>query len=324
MKIWISGACGYVGSALVPFLLAAGYRVVAYDCQFFGDGALPKSHSRLKFIEGDIRDSNAAAASMVGCDAVIHLAGLTSDRNCQLEPELSDECNMAAFKGLVEAVKNMAIERVIFLSSAAAYGSTDGPVTEETKLSPTTRYGLSKVYCEQTLRRNPQAPWTILRPAGVCGYAPRMRFDLTVNRMVRDAFFTKAISVHGGEQVRPNLHIRDLIAAIAVVLKAPRESVVGQTFNLACDARSVMDVARVVHEVTGAEIKVTERADNRSYSVDASKIRRALNFAPRFSIESAVYDLHCRMQAGYWHDAMTNHNYMNVRGAALERADSPS
>lgn len=323
MKCWISGACGYVGSALVPHLLSYGCKVVAYDVGYFGDGHLPKSHPHLKIIKGDIRDAKAAAASMVGCDAVIHLAGLTSDRNCQLEPELADECNVQGFIGLLDAVKALPIERLIVLSSAAAYGSTQEPATEETKLSPTTAYSLGKLYCEQAVKRT-SLPYVILRPAGVCGYSPHMRFDLTVNRMVRDAFFTGEINVYGGKQVRPNLHIRDLIAAIKALLTAHHSKVVGQTFNLAGDNSTVLEVAKMVSATTDAAIIVRERADDRSYSIDSGKIKRVLDFLPRFTIESAVYDLFARFKSGYWKDAMTNTNYMNVRGAALEKAGSPS
>lgn len=321
MKCWISGSAGYVGSALVPHLLSIGCKVVAFDCQWFGDGALPKS-PHLKVIEGDIRDANRAAASMVGCDAIVHLAGLTSDRGCQLEPELSDDVNIEAFKGLIQAAANLPLKRFVFLSSAAAYGSTPLPVDEQEKLSPTTRYALAKLYCEGMLRRT-TLPWVILRPAGVCGYAPRMRFDLTVNRMVRDAHFLGEIHVHGGDQVRPNLHIRDLLAAIKVLLTTSR-SVNGQVFNLGCDNLTVMEVAKIVSATTGASVYVTARQDNRSYSIDSSKIKRELDFMPRFTIESAAYDLFARFKSGYWQDAMTNTNYMNVRGVALENESSPS
>lgn len=324
MKILVTGACGYVGSALVPHLLGIGCKVVVYDCQWFGDGHLPQGNGRLKVIKGDIRDANRVAAAMVGCEAVIHLAGLTSDAGCQLEPELSDDVNIEAFKGIVDAASSLPVKRFIFLSSAAAYGSTDTPATEETKLSPTTRYALAKLYCEGLLRRRSSAPWVILRPAGVCGYAPRMRFDLTVNRMVRDAFFTGEIHVHGGDQVRPNLHIRDLIATIKIMLVESFTPVVGQTFNLGCANLSVMEVAKIVSEATGASIRVTPRTDNRSYSIDASKIARTLDFLPRFTVESAVFDLHARFKSGYWRDAMTNTNYLNIRGAALETSGSPS
>ena len=297
MKILVTGCCGYIGSLLVPFLLADKHDVTGVDIQMFGDGYLPKDNGHFRLQEdwdGEF-------------DAVIHLAGLTSDAACQLNPEYANKMNVEYLQVTLHKAKASGIKRFIYVSSAAVYGSTTTPAYETDALEPTTIYGKHKAQCEDLIHKHESKDfkWVILRPAGACGFSPRMRFDLTVNRMTRDAVMTGKINVHGGNQVRPNIHIRDFVDCLRWAL----DSYTG-TYNVACENATVMSVAQRVAEITGASIDVTPRTDDRSYSVNSVKISRA-GFSPIYTVENAINDMKSRFKV-YWPDAMTNPVYMNV------------
>ena len=283
MKVLITGCCGYVGSALVPWLLADRHYVVGYDALWFGDGYLPNDNGHFKLIKGDILDENRLAAAAYKCDAFIHLAGLTSDKACQLNPELSQSVNVASLNGVIRATDN--IQRRIYLSSAAIYGGE-------------TLYAKAKMECERLLQGS---KWVILRPGTVCGYAPRMRFDLPVNQMTRDGMLKGTITVNGGKQVRTNLNIRDLCDALRRLIKAGEFN----SYNLNGENLTLLDIAKKVSVQTNAAIRVLDYTDGRSYAMDS-------HLDTQFTVDQAIQEMVSKFKDGYWKDALTNPTYMNV------------
>ena len=210
--ILVTGGAGYKGCVLVPKLLRAGYAVIVYDLMLFGSQGLP-SHPHLKVVRGDIRDSAKYSRAVAGADCVIHMACISNDPSFDLDPSLSRTINYECFEPLVVASKAAGVKRFLYVSTSSVYGVSDAPeVTEDHPFVPLTDYNKYKGLCEPILLRH-QSPGfvtTIIRPATVCGYSPRMRFDLTVNILTNHAVRKGVITVFGGAQKRPNIHIEDI------------------------------------------------------------------------------------------------------------------
>src|SRR6266446_4330200 len=210
-NVLITGGAGYVGHLLTPRLLSEGYHVTVYDQLYFGC-RLPNS-SDLKVIQGDIRDTPKLAEALVGQDAVLHLACISNDASFELDEKLSESINYDCFEPLVVAAKKAGVKRFVYCSSSSVYGVSDSPdVTEEHPLVPLTLYNKFKGMCEPVLWKH-QAPGftcVTIRPATICGYGPRMRLDLSVNILTNLAVNSGKITVFGGNQMRPNLHIDDM------------------------------------------------------------------------------------------------------------------
>lgn len=322
MKILVTGGMGYVGSWLIPHLLADGHHVVAYDLGWFGDGYLPRDNPALELVFADIRDLPALKRALVGVEAVIHLACVSNDHSCQLDEELSTSINYDAFEPLVLAARAAGVRRFIYCSSSSVYGVSDAPdVREDHPLVPLTLYNRYKGMCEPLLFKHQAADFecVTIRPATVCGYAPRQRFDLTVNIITAHAVLKEKITVFGGKQRRPNLHIRDMADCYRLLLTAPAPSIRGQTFNVGAQNMAVADIALLVQGIVreemgiSAPIETTESTDTRSYHVNSDKIRDALGFTPNNGVEDAVRDLCVRFQQGMWKDGLTNPIFTNVK-----------
>ena len=323
--ILVTGACGYVGSMLVPHLLARGYRVRGLDLCWFGNGFLPLDNDNLKLIVGDIRDPDAVVAALRDVDAVIHLACVSNDHSCQLDERLSTSINYDAFEPLVVAAKRAGVRRFIYCSSSSVYGVSEAAdVTEDHPLVPLTLYNRYKGMCEPLLLKHGADNFVpvILRPATVCGYAPRQRFDLTVNILTAHAVLRQEITVFGGAQRRPNLHMRDMVECYLCLLAAPDEKIAGEIFNVGAQNMRVAEIAEQVAAVVYQEqdfmypkafIKTQASTDNRSYHVNSDKIRAVLGFAPQRSVGDAVRDLCAHFACGEFRDALTNPVYTNVK-----------
>lgn len=325
-SVLITGGAGYVGSVLVPRLLAQGYRVKVLDLFIYGDNVLDevKDHPNLEQIKGDIRDQSLLREVLPGCHAVIHLACISNDPSFELNPALGRSINYDAFETLVRISKDSGVHRFIYASTASVYGISDAPkVTEEHPLVPITDYNKYKGMCEPILLEQQSADFTtvVIRPSTVCGYSSRQRFDLTVNILTNHAVNTGRITVFGGKQKRPNIHIDDIVDLYVQLLKEPDDRIAGKTFNAGYQNRSVAEIAEIVRSVVQKEIPdreslkivTTSSDDIRSYHVSSEKIHRELGFMPKRTIEDAVRDLCHAFVQGKLPNSMTNTIYFNIK-----------
>jgi nucleoside-diphosphate-sugar epimerase len=314
--VLVTGGAGYVGSNLVPKLLAAGYRVTVLDLCIYGDVLAP--HPDLRIVKGDLRSPADVATAVASCDAVIHLACISNDPSFDLDPTLGRSINYDCFRPLVRAAKDAGVKRFIYASSSSVYGIKNAPdVHEGLALEPLTDYSKYKAMCEDVLaaEREPGFVTVILRPATVCGYAPRLRLDLTVNILTNLAISNGRITVFGGAQLRPNLHVDDMTDLYVMLLEAPDAAVDGKVWNAGYHNLKVMEIAEKVREEIGprVEIVVTPTDDHRSYHVSSERIRRDLGFVAQRSVEDAIVDLRDAFAAGRVPNAMTDDRYYNIK-----------
>jgi len=326
VNVLITGGAGYVGTLLTPQLLATGHRVVVYDAMYYGCELRPQPG--LEIIEADIRDTARVEAACRGVDAVIHLGCISNDPSFELDEDLSRTINFDCFEPLVLAAKRAGVRRFVYASSSSVYGVSEAPeVTEDHPLVPLTLYNKYKGLCEPLLFKH-QAPEFVcvtIRPATVCGYSPRMRMDLSVNILTNHAVNTGRITVFGGTQLRPNLHIQDMCDLYELLLEVPDEKIAGQTFNAGYQNHSIMDIAKIVRRVVQEEfpekgpieIVTTPTDDIRSYHINSDRIAARLGFRPKRGIEDAVRDLCQAFKAGKLPGSLTDEQYVNVK--ALKR-----
>ncbi|CCQ61650.1 NAD-dependent epimerase/dehydratase family protein [Crocosphaera watsonii] len=319
-QVLITGGAGYVGSVLVPKLLRAGYEVKVIDLYLYGDHVLDevKHHPNLEQIKGDIRNRDLLEKIMPGCDAVIHLACISNDPSFELDPGLGKSINYDAFLDLVDVAKENGVKRFIYASSSSVYGIKETEnVTEDLPLEPLTDYSKYKALCEEVLleKREPGFVTLILRPATVCGYSPRLRLDLTVNILTNHAVNNGKITVFGGEQKRPNIHIEDMTDLYVKCLEYPDQAIDGKIFNAGYENHKVKEIAEMVQNVVGEQVEIvtTPTNDNRSYHVSSDKIRQELGFVPQHSIEEASADLVKAFKAGLIPNSMTDTKYFNIK-----------
>lgn len=322
MKVFIPGGGGYVGSLLVPALLDKGYEVTVYDLFLYGKNVFDniKDHPNLKLITGDVRNLDKLEQSLAGCDSVIHLACISNDPSFELNPNLGKSINLDAFEPLIKLCKKHKISRFIYASSSSVYGIKESlNVTEDMELVPLTDYSKYKADCENILFRYKSDDFTccVLRPATVCGYAPRQRLDVVVNILTNLAYNTGKIKVMGGEQLRPNIHIKDMVRAYIHVLEMPSEKIQGETFNVGYHNHSVLAIGEIVQSVVGRKKEVilekVPTDDNRSYHVSSEKIEKKLGFTPIHTIEDAVTDLVEAFERGNLPNSLEDKRYFNIK-----------
>lgn len=320
-KVAITGGAGYVGSALVPFLLDRGYEVTVLDLFWYGDDFFShlKSNPKLHLIKGDIRKPTDLKRAFQGQDAVLHLACISNDPSFELQPNLGKTINYDCFADILKTVRDSNVKRFIYASSSSVYGVKETPnVTEEATCEPLTDYSKFKWMCEEDLKKADMGSteWSVIRPATVCGYGPRLRLDLTVNILTISALAKKKITVHGGEQLRPNLNIKDMIRAYDLFLRAPKEQIHGKIFNVGFENRSVGDIAGLAFKEVNdpqVELVVEPTHDHRSYHINSDKVGRELGFRPEFTIQEAVQSLVTAYREGKISDPLTNPYYYNIR-----------
>jgi nucleoside-diphosphate-sugar epimerase len=328
-NVLITGGGGYVGTVLAPQLVAKGYDVTVYDVLYYGCELKPGPG--LRIVEGDIRDTARFRDACRGVDAVIHLACISNDPSFELDEELSRTINYDCFEPMVIAAKEQGVRRFIYASTSSVYGVSDKPeVTEDHPLVPLTLYNRYKGLCEPLLFKHQSADFVCvtIRPATICGYSPRMRLDLSVNILTNHAINTGKITVFGGEQLRPNLHIQDVCDLYALLLEIRDEAIAGETFNAGYQNHSIMEIAKIVRDVVHEEfpdkgeidIVTTPTNDIRSYHINSDKIARQLGFRPKRGIEDAVRDLCRAFKDGKLPNSMTDEQYVNVRVLKSKRA----
>ena len=301
-KIFITGGAGYVGTCLVPNLLNKNYDVTVYDTMYYTDNYLPKKNKNLKIIKGDIRDEKKLHDSCKNHDVFINLACISNDTSFALDEKLSTSINLDAFEPMVIAAKKAGIKRFVYASSSSVYGISDQKdVKEDHPLVPLTLYNKYKGMCEPRLLNQTDKNFegVIFRPATVCGYAPRQRFDLSVNILTNFAINKGFIKVFGGDQLRPNLHVVDYSDAVELLIKSDSEKIKNEIFNVGYQNLSIYQIAKLVKKVVenqfsekkNIEIIKENSDDNRSYHINSDKIKEKLNFIPKRTIEKAVEDL---------------------------------
>jgi nucleoside-diphosphate-sugar epimerase len=316
-RVFVTGGAGYVGSALVPDLLMRGYEVTVYDLFIYGEDVID-SHPNLKLVKGDIRDLKRLAAEIPDHDAIIHLACISNDPSFELNPELGRAINLDPFRPLVEISRDSGVSKFIYASSSSVYGVKDVEnVTENMSLEPLTDYSKFKAQCEEILLEYETDTFTtaIVRPATVCGYARRQRLDVVVNILSNLAFHNREITIFGGDQLRPNINILDMVRVYVEFLEAPRELIGGQIFNAGYENYSVSQLGEMVVDVFGADVSMTktETDDNRSYHVSSSKMKEVLGFETKYTIKDAIKSLKKAFQEQLLNEPMSNEMYVNIK-----------
>jgi len=316
-KIFITGGAGYVGAVLVPHLLEKGFNVTVLDLMIYGEHVLQK-HENLNAVKGDIRDQALLKKLIPGHDAVIHLACISNDPSFEMNPELGKSINLDAFRPLVEISKNAKVKRFFYASSSSVYGIKDEPnVHEEMELEPLTDYSIFKADCEKILAeyQSDDFTTTTIRPATVCGYSPRQRLDVVVNILTNLAYHKREISIFGGDQLRPNIHIADMVEVYMVLLMSPKDKIAGKIYNAGYENHSVKDIAETVKNSVGPDVKLvtTHSDDNRSYHISSNKIKVELGFEAQHTIRDAVEDLCDAFDKNLLPNSLSDEMYFNIK-----------
>ena len=316
-KIILIGGGGYVGSVLTEALLKKNYLVTVYDLFIYGENVF-KNHKNLKIIKGDIRNLKLLESSIKGNDILIHLACISNDPSFELDPKLGKSINYDSFFPLVKTSKENGVHRFIYASSSSVYGIKDKiDVNENDECNPITDYSKFKLECEKILLDNNSNDFacSIIRPATVCGYSPRQRLDLVVNILTNLAYHKRKIKVFGGEQLRPNIHIQDMVNSYILLIESDIKKVNNEIFNVGFENLKVKEIAQMVKKVVGDDVtlETTPTDDNRSYHISAKKIMNHLNFKPSFTIEDGVLELVNKFKSKKLTDTLNNEFYFNIK-----------
>ena len=316
-NIFITGGAGYVGAVLVPHLLEEGYKVTVLDLMIYGEHVLP-THENLKSVKGDIRNQDLLKKLIPGNDVVIHLACISNDPSFEMNPKLGKSINLDAFRPLADISKSAGVQRFFYASSSSVYGIKDEPnVHEDMSLEPLTDYSIFKADCEKILAEYQSDEFTTatIRPATVCGYSPRQRLDVVVNILTNLAYHKREISIFGGDQLRPNIHIKDMVEVYMVLLRAPKEKIAGKIYNAGYENHSVRDIAETVKKAVGDDVKLitTHTDDNRSYHVSSEKIQNELGFVAKHTIRDAVIDLCEAFDQNLLPNSLDDEIYFNIK-----------
>ena len=319
-NVLITGGAGYVGSALVPNLLEKGYNVTVYDLYLYGDVfANLEAKSNLTEVKADIRDTKKLISATKDADVVMHLACISNDPSFELNPTLGKSINLNSFYNVLGAAEKNEVKRFIYASTSSVYGvKKEKNVVETTPAEPLTDYSKYKLECEKILFQSKKEGMekVILRPATVCGYAPRLRLDLTVNILTINALINKKIKIFGGKQLRPNINMKDMVRAYELFLEAPAKKINNEIFNVGYQNKTVEEIAKIVKKVIGDDsiaLEYVPTDDIRSYHVNSRKAKKVLGFEAKYTIEDAVQSLVDAYNAGRIVDGLNNPLYYNIK-----------
>ena len=319
-NVLITGGAGYVGSALIPSLLEKNYNVTVYDLYLYGNVfSHLKDHSNLTQVKADIRDKNKILDAAENIDAIIHLACISNDPSYELDPNLGKSINYDAFLNVLDAAKKNNVKRFIYASSSSVYGiKNEENVRENVLAEPLTDYSKFKLECEKILLNfdEPNMERAVVRPATVCGYAPRLRLDLVVNILTIHALINKKIKIFGGEQLRPNINIKDMVRVYEALLSAPAKKINGQVFNAGYQNLSVNKIAELIKDTVGDPsimFEIIPTDDIRSYHINSDKIREFLDFEPKYSIQDGIKSICKAYESRLIKDGLNNPAYHNIK-----------
>jgi len=296
MNIFVTGACGYKGSVLVPKLLAKGHKITALDTQWFGNMLEP--HANLTVKKGDVRETTAA--DLKGVDTIIHLASVANDPCSDLDPKLTWEISALGTMQLADKAMRAGVKQFIYASSGSVYGVKDeDQVTEDLTLEPISEYNKTKMVAERVLLSYADKfTVQIVRPATVCGVSPRMRLDVSVNMLTMQALTKGKITLFGGEQVRPNIHIDDITDLYVYLLEHPE---IRGVFNAGFENLSIRAIAERIASRIPAEITITASNDPRSYRLNSDRLL-ATGFRPKKTVDDAIAEITAKYKAGALQD----------------------
>ena len=285
MKIVVTGGCGYIGTCLTKELLHRGFKVIVIDNQWFGNHLI--KHKNLSIIKKDIREINTI--NLKNIYAIIHLANIANDPGVELNQSLSWDVNVLATRHLMEKAKKINVKKFIFASSGSVYGiKKEKKVTENLDLVPITTYNKTKMIAERIIKSYEKEIDTFcIRPATVCGYSPRMRLDVSVNALTFQALNKNSINVFGGSQVRPNIHIKDMIR---VYLHFLEKNIKPGVYNAGFENLSIINLAKKIKKKINCKIKITKSNDPRSYRQNSEKLLRT-GFKQKYYINDAIDDI---------------------------------
>jgi nucleoside-diphosphate-sugar epimerase len=332
-RILITGGFGYAGSRLTPHLLGLGHQVRVLDLMLYsraglesleGDPAFPRWRERFEWVQGDVRDDAVVAKAVAGMDAVIHLAAISNDPTGELDEVLTRQVNFDAVGMLLARARAAGVRRFINASSSSVFGIKDVPdVTEALEPEPITFYSKYKMLSEWLVvaAASPQFCAVNIRPATICGYSPRQRFDLTVNKLTADAVRKRLITVHGGEQRRPNVGMTDVVNLYSQLLEAEPARLAGRTFNFGFENLKVIEIARVIQQELAdlnVEVRVTDTLDKRDYHISSAKLLNELGYQPVSSIRQEVASLRRALEGGAFPDIDAPEHY-NLKCMRLAR-----
>jgi len=310
----VTGACGYKGTVLVPKLLAAGHRVTAFDIMWFGNFLSP--HPNLTVVQGDIREADKL--DLKGFDAIIHLSSVANDPCSDLDPLLTWEISCLATMRLADQAVRQGVPHFIYASSGSVYGlKEEDQVTEDLELIPLSEYNKTKMVGERVLLSySDRMVVQIIRPATVCGLSPRMRLDVAVNLLTMQALTKGEITVLGGEQTRPNIHMDDITDLYCFLLNRP--DVTG-VYNAGFENISILDIAKMATRHANARITIKPSNDPRSYRVNSDKLL-ATGFKPKKTVEDAIVEICKAFHEGSLKDEARFHNLRWMQETVLKKA----
>ena len=305
MKILVTGGCGYKGNVLIPKLLDQGHEVCAFDIQWFGNFLVP--HKNLKVVKGDVRNIEEVPLDS-STDCIIHFASIANDPCGDLNPQLTWEVSALATMQLADRANRLGVKRFIYASSGSVYGIKDeDQVTEDLELKPISEYNKTKMVAERILLSyKDEMVVQIVRPATVCGYSPRMRLDVSVNLLTMHALSKGKITVFGGKQVRPNIHIDDISDMYIHLIDNPQFKGI---YNAGFENISILDIANLVTKHIPVEIEITESNDPRSYRVNSDRLL-ATGFKPKKKVENAIIEIIEKYNSGVLKD---DENFYNLK-----------
>ena len=316
-NILITGGAGYLGSKLVPQLLKNNHKIKVLDLLIYGENVLPK-HKNLEVIKGDIRDIILFESCLENIDTVIHLACISNDPSFELNPLLGKTINLDPFEPMVQLCVKKKIRKFIYASSSSVYGiKKEKNVTEDMSLEPLTDYSKFKADCEKILLKYKSENFitTIVRSATLCGYAPRQRLDVIVNIFANHGYHKRELNIFGGNQLRPNIHIDDIVRFYELLLTTDDKKINGEIFNVGGKNYSVKQIAEIAKKKLGKDIKIlqTHSDDNRSYHISSEKVKDLLKFEVKFDISNAIEDLKVAFDNKLLLKPLENEYYFNIK-----------